>query len=166
MDIIDTLKKCELLENLSLEHLEKLAVHCRDESFAQGVVLFQEGDEAKELYILKNGRIVLEMEVRPVSNHPAIPTAVEVVSKNEIVGWSALVEPYIYTLSARCMTFCSTLAIRGELFRQTMAEDPVLGYEVMKQLSRVISLRLSNTRLRLINGIGIALLRQEVEPKS
>lgn len=163
MDIVDTLKKCELFSNLGAEHLEKLSLHCRDESFAQGVVLFKEGDEARELYILKEGRVVLEMEVRPIASRPAIPTAVELMIKNEIVGWSALVEPYVYTLSARCMTYCSTLAIRGDIFRQTMADDPVLGYEVMKQLSRIISLRLSNTRLRLINGMGIALLGREIE---
>jgi CRP/FNR family transcriptional regulator, cyclic AMP receptor protein len=163
MDIVDTLKESELFDNLSADHLEKLAIHCRDASFDRGSVLFHEGDGAKELYILKEGRIALEMEVRPVANRPAIPTAVEVISKNEIVGWSALVEPYVYTLSARCMTPCSTLAIMGDMFRLAMANDSVLGYEVMKHLSRIISLRLANTRLRLVNGMGIALLGREIE---
>ncbi|GAI54829.1 unnamed protein product [marine sediment metagenome] len=122
----------------------------------------KEGDEATELYVLTDGRVALEMEVRPVPDRPAIPTAVEVVSKGEGFGWSSLVEPHIYTLSARCMTNCTVLAIKGDVLRKTIADDPGLGYELMKRVARLISLRLAHTRLRLISGLGLTLLGKEL----
>jgi len=162
MAIIDTLKSSELFGGLETAHLEKFSVLCRGGSYKQGMMIFNEGDEAAELYILTDGRVALEMEVRPVPNRPAIPTALEVVIKGESFGWSALVEPYVYTLSARCMTNCTVLAIKGDMLRKAMADDPVLGYEVMGKLTQLISLRLTHTRLRLTSGLGLILLGKEL----
>jgi len=160
--IIDTLESSELFAGLGRSHLEKVSVLCRGGSYKEGAMIFKEGDEAAELYILTEGQVALEMKVQPVPNLPAIPTAVEVVTKGGCLGWSALVEPYVYTLSARCMTNCTVLAIKGDMLQKTMAADPVLGYEVMKRLARVISLRLTYTRLRLTSGLGLVLLGREM----
>jgi len=162
MTIIDTLKSSELFGGLETGHLEKVSVLCRGGSYREGMMMFKEGDEATEFYVLTEGRVALEMEVRPVPNRPAIPTAVEVVSKGESFGWSVVVEPYVYTLSARCMTNCTVLAIKGDMLRKVMADDAGLGFELMKRLARLISLRLTHTRLRLTSGLGLILLGKEL----
>ncbi len=163
MAIIDILKKSDLFGAMDSAHLNKVATYSRSISYRSGDMIFKEGEKASELYILTDGRIALEMEVKPVPNRPAIPTALEVVSKDEFFGWSALVEPYVFTLSARCMTPCTTVAIKGDMLLKTMNDDTLLGYEVMRELCKLISLRLANTRLRLINGIGLALLDKEIK---
>ena len=163
MAMTDTLKSSELFGGLGIEHLEKVSHLCRGGSYREGKIIFNEGDEAAQLYILTGGRVVLEMGVQPVPNRPAIPTAVEAVTEGDCLGWSALVEPHVYTLSARCMTNCTVLAIKGDMLRKIMDDDPVLGYEVMKRLARLISLRLTHTRLRLTSGLGLILLGKETE---
>ena len=125
-------------------------------------MIFREGDEATELYVLSDGRVALEMEIRPVPDRPAIPTAVEVVSQGESLGWSALVEPHTYTLSARCMTNCTVLALKGDMLRKVMNDDLALCCSLMNRLARLISLRLVNTRLRLVSGLGLVLLGKEL----
>ncbi len=162
MTIIDTLKSSELFEGLGTRLLEKVSPLCRGGNYKEGNMIFREGDEATELYVLTEGRVVLEMDVRPVPDRPAIPTAVEVVSKGEGFGWSALVEPYIYTLSARCMTNCTVLAIKGDILRKVINDDPGLGCKLMERLARLIALRLSHTRLRLTSGLGLVLLGKEM----
>ncbi len=163
MAMIDTLKNSEFFGGLEISQLEKVSILCRGGSYQQGTMVFNEGSEATELYVLTSGRVVLEMGVQPVPNRPTIPTAVEVVTEGECFGWSAVVEPYVYTLSARCMSNCMTLAIKGDMLQKVMAEDPVLGYEVMKRLAQIISLRLAHTRLRLTSGLGLILLGKETE---
>jgi len=162
MGIIDTLKNSELFAGLETRHLKRLTELCRAGSFKQGTMIFNEGDEATELYMLTEGRIVLEMELRPLPDHPAIPTALEVVIKGGCFGWSAIAEPYVYTLSARCMTNCTVLAIKGDMLRKAMTDDLGLGYEVMARLVQLISLRLTHTRLRLTSGIGLVLMGREL----
>ena len=163
MKITDTLHNTELLAGFDKAHLEKLAGLCRDGSYKQGDIIFKEGDEARELYILTDGKVALEMEVRPMPDRPGIPTALEVITKGGAFGWSALVEPFSYTLSARCMTRSTVLAMKADLLRKMMAADPVLGLALMTRVARIISLRLSDTRLRLTSGLGIALLAREIQ---
>jgi CRP-like cAMP-binding protein len=162
MTMIETLKNSELFEGLDDVYLEKISVLCRGASYREGTLIFKEGDEAAELYILTEGRLALEMELRPVPERAAIPTALDVVAKGECFGWSALVEPYRYTLTARCLTHCSVLTIRGDILRKAMSDDPSFGYEMMKRLAKLIRLRLSQTRLRLTSGIGLVLLGKEL----
>ncbi len=161
--IIDTLKNSEIFADLEAGQLEKVSHFCRSGSYRQGTSVFNEGDEAVELYILTDGRVALEMELRPVPDRPAIPTALEVVTKGESFGWSTLVEPYVYTLSARCMTPCTVLSVNGEMLRKAIDDDPGLGYRVMTKLTRLISLRLMNARLRLTSGLGMLLLGKELQ---
>ena len=163
MALIDTLKDSKFFNGLETGYLGKLANLCRGSSYREGEKIVKEGDKATELYLLTNGKVVLEMEVRPVSDRPAIPTAVEVVNKNDIFGWSAVVEPSVYKFSARCMTNCTVLSIKGDMLRKVMADDAGLGFELMKRIAQLISLRLTYTRLRLTNGMGLALHDRELE---
>ena len=76
---------------------------------------------------------------------------VDVVSGNEVVGWSALVEPYIYTLTAVCLQKVNVLSISGSKLRWLVRNDPVIGYEVVRQLIKVVALRLNDTRRVLVS---------------
>ncbi len=165
MAAIDALKSSEFFQGLEERHLSKISALCRGHSYREGEMIFRERDEAKEFCILTDGRVALEIEVRPVPDRPPIPTAVDVMTKGEGFGWSALVEPHVYTQSARCLTNCQILAINGGMLRRVMSDDTTLGYELMKRLAKLISVRLTNTRLRLISGLGLVLLGQELNQK-
>lgn len=162
MAIMDSLKDSALFGSLSTGQLEKVSLLCRGGSYQKGTVMFKEGDEATELWILTDGRVALEMEVCPVPGRPPIPTALEVVTKGECMGWSALVEPHFLTVSGRCLTNCTVLAIKGDMLRKAMDDDPALGYEVMKKAAQIMRRRLTDTRLRLTSGLGLVLLGKEL----
>ncbi len=162
MAIVDTLKGSDLFKDLAQEYLEKLAHLCIGRNYKEGETIFQEGNKATELYVLTEGRVALEMTIHPVRGRSEIPTAVEVVNKGEAFGWSAVVEPYQFTLSAKCLTNCTVLAIKGDMLLKLMAEDTELGYELMKRIAALISLRLTYTRLRLTSGLGLILLSREM----
>jgi CRP-like cAMP-binding protein len=163
MAIVDELSKSELFGGMEPNQLEQISVLCRGASYREGAKIFKEGDKAANLYVLTSGAVILEMDVRPMQDHPSIPTAVEVVNKSQCFGWSAVVEPYIYTLSARCTTNCTVLDIKGDMLQMAMVRDPNLGLELMKRVSRLISVRLAHTRLRLTSGLGIALSSRELK---
>jgi CRP/FNR family transcriptional regulator, cyclic AMP receptor protein len=162
MGIIDILQSTDLFAGLGKQHLDKLSVLCRGMTYKQGVMIFKEGDKATELYVLTDGKVVLEMDVRPIPDRPGIPTALEIINKGGAFGWSTLVEPYVYTLSARCVNNCAVLAIKSDMLRKAMADDPCLGFELMTHVAKLISLRLVDTRLRLTSGLGLALLGKEL----
>ena len=154
-------KRADLFKGLEKRYLERVAPLCRGASYQEAARIFEEGDEAKELYVLRESQVALEIEVRPVPDRPAIPAAVEVVTKGEAFGWSALVEPHVYTSSVRCSSNCQVLAIRGDRLRRIMDDDPSLGYGLMRQLAKPIFVRLMYTRLRLTCGLRLVLLGKE-----
>ena len=161
MAMIDALARSELFGHLQRQHLVKLANRSRGFTYAAGQMVFSEGDEATEVYILTEGRVALEIEIRPVADRPAIPTTVELVTENECFGWSPLAEPYIYTASARCMTPCTAVALKGDVLRKAMSDDPAMGHQVMGKLVQMVSRRLARTRMRLTTGLGIVLRGEE-----
>jgi len=156
--VIDTLEKCELFRGLSTAYLERVAALCRSRTYRRNAIIFKEGDEAAELYVLSSGDIALEVEMRPVPDRPPISAAVEVCTEGDAFGWSALVEPHAYTLSAHCITNCTVLAIKGDMLRKLMAGDTNLAAELLKRLTYLISRRLIETRLRLTSGLGLIML--------
>ncbi len=166
MEIVDLLRSSELFKGFDRSHLKTVSGYCIGNSYNKDIVIFKEGEKATDLYILTDGRVVLEMEVRPVANLPAMSTAVETIAPGGVFGWSSIVEPYIYTRSARCLTNCTALVIKGEMLSKVMADDPVFGFELMKRLAALISNRLTNTRLRLVNVIGFALLDREAKTQA
>jgi CRP/FNR family cyclic AMP-dependent transcriptional regulator len=162
MAIIDSLKGSDLFKEMDEARLQKVAHFCRGQSFQRGSTVFKEGDDATELFLLTEGRIVLEMDVSTPGQQP-LPTGMEIVNPGEVFGWSAVVEPNVYKLTARCMTNCNALAMKGEMLKKAMNQDTGLGYHMMKKLSEIIALRLTYTRLRLSSGFGIPLSGRELE---
>jgi len=162
LQIIEALKDSELLGGLDESRLEKISTLFQGDTCPKDAIIFDEGHEAAELYLLQSGRVALEMQVQPMPDGPVIPTALEVISKGECFGWSALVEPHFYTLAARCMTNSTVLAISGKTLRDAMADDPLLGYQIMGKLAEIVAHRLADTRLRLTSGLGLILLKQEI----
>ena len=86
---------------------------------------------------------------------PGISAFCNSLIKNDITGNPVLRQDKV-------LPNCTVLALKGDLFRKVMDDDVDLGYELMKRLSQVISLRLTHTRLRITSGLGLALLGREL----
>ena len=161
MATIDALGRSELFGQLDTKHLERLSRVSRGFSCGAGEVIFNEGDEAVDLYILTDGRIALEIDIQVVHDRPPVPTTVDLVGPGDCFGWSALVEPNVYTATARCMSGSTGVAISGVALREIMEENPALGREVMTRLAEVVSSRLALTRMRLTTQLARLLDREE-----
>ncbi len=145
----------QLFGELGDEELDKIAELCREETYEAGVTIFREDEEAAELYIVEEGRIVLEMRMR-LGSGPGRQGAVDVITKGQVFGWSALSEPQTLTMSARCLEQTKVVAVDGERMRRLLEEDWPTGYTVMKGLVVVVSDRLRQTRNTLAHILSIA----------
>jgi hypothetical protein len=85
---------------------------------------------------------------------------VDVVTQGESMGWSAVVEPYIYTLGALCIDRVKAIALDAPGLRRLMDEDTCLGYRIMKATARIIANRLTHTRIILVGERGLSTLTE------
>jgi CRP-like cAMP-binding protein len=151
---VETLKRCDVFLGLSDDDLRKIATlpSCREKTFEAGEIIFRAGSKAEELYVLNEGEINLMIETSPSPPQPQKQMVVNIVTQGCICSWSALVAPYILTLSAVCVTSSKVMMINGAELTALMDKEPYIGYEVMKGLVRVISSRLRNIEQMVIRG--------------
>ena len=161
MSKLDVIQGNYVFRGLTSEQVQKVASISQEKTYEAGQSIFREGEQAQNLYILEEGKVILEMRLTTAPERPASPSAViDVMTKGELFGWSALVPPHIYTLSASTADKCQLVVIDGSQLAELNDSDPVMGYEVVKRLTKIIMLRLKRSREMLLSERGLALLSQ------
>lgn len=105
-----------------------------------GAELFHMGDDADSVYLVVRGRIklTLPMQVRGLVQD----VFVEELAPGQTVGWSALLPPFRFTLTASAPLETEVLALPRDPLREYLAARPATGYIVSRNLASVIGQRL------------------------
>lgn len=140
------LRECQVFSALSDAELEKVASSVVEKEYEAGTTLFQQGDSATELLVIEEGKVALQMTLPKEQGQMSKRLSVDVVSKNEVVGWSAIVEPHVYTLTAVCLQKTKVLSISSIKLRGLLRDNPKMGFEVIQGLIKVVASRLDETR--------------------
>jgi CRP/FNR family cyclic AMP-dependent transcriptional regulator len=127
-----------------------LVVGCaQNVHFKEGQVLFRTGDAADTFYVIRHGRVALDI------HDPQRGTLVIAsLDENDVVGWSWLVPPHRWMFDARALTPVSAVALDGACLRGKCDMDPALGYALMQRVAQVLYRRLQDARLRLLDMYG------------
>ncbi len=121
----------------------------RNVHFHAGHHLFHEGEAADTFYVVRRGRVSLEVQ------GPAGPAVVvDTAHADDVIGWSWLVPPYRWTFDARATEETSAIAFDGACLRAKAAVDPVLGYALLQRVVTVMSARVQSARVRLLDLYG------------
>jgi CRP/FNR family cyclic AMP-dependent transcriptional regulator len=149
----------EGLERIVKEHpffsgLEKgfcqLVCGCaKNVRFEAGHYLFHDGEPANELYLLRHGRVALEVAV-PGRGALTFQT----LSAGDIIGVSWLIPPYRWTYDAKALDLTRAIAMDATCLRGKCEEDHDLGYELMKRFVPILIERLHGTRLQMLDVYG------------
>ncbi len=146
-----TLKECQLFSALTDAELDKIVDLATDKEYEAGATIFQEGDSAEEFFVLREGKVALQMMLPTMPAQMSRRITVDIVTKNEVLGWSAIAEPYVYTLTAVCLQKTEILAISGIKLRPLLRDNHNIGYEVLRGLIKVVASRLDDTRQVLVS---------------
>ncbi len=129
--------------------LHLLAGCARNVPFAAGDYLFRTDGPADEFYLLRHGRVALEV-VAP--GRSAI--TIETVGPGEIVGVSWLVPPYRWHLAARALELVRAIGMDARCLRNKCDENHDVGYALMQRFVPLLVDRLQAMRLQLLDVYG------------
>ena len=115
-------------------------------TFASGHRIFHEGGKADRFWVLRSGRVALDLHV---PGRRAVD--VEVLEAEDLLGWSWLLPPYVWHLGARSLTEVRADEFEAEAVRALCADDPELGRAVAMGVAAVIGHRLKAARTRLLD---------------
>ena len=139
---------------LTDEHLQLIGTFSHQSAVENGTSILLQGRPAKHLYIVQQGKVGLEMLVPSPIGGTTRPTVVPVLGQGEAFGWSVLVEPHIFSMSARALERCELLTVEGEALVEAMRRYLALGNVLLLNLTKVMAQRLHQTRQALIYERG------------
>ncbi len=162
---IQLLRKVSIFEGLTDSQLERIAEICREETHPAGSLIIEEGEPAERLYVLREGRVALEMGVRMWPERRVRQMRVETLNAGQPFGLSTLTDSDLRTMSARAVDRCRSITLGEQDLRRLMDSDPVMGYEINAGLSNVLAERLRYTRLSLTEFLGQSQVAEEQTPE-
>lgn len=144
----ETLADTSLFGGLPDDTLTAIADLCHEETFAAGMTVFGEGRPAERVYLLQEGTVglLVSLTSRPT---PLIISLLK--SPSQAFGWSAVVGLDHYTATAQAVTDVRVIVLDGHALMTYLEQNPVVGFEVMRQVAQVVSYRLGSIRRLLLD---------------
>jgi CRP/FNR family transcriptional regulator, cyclic AMP receptor protein len=130
-------------------HCDLIGGCARNVRFDKGAYLFREGEPADEFFLIRHGRVALEI-MAPGRG----PLRFLTVNAGEIVGESWLVAPYRWIFDAQALELTRALSIDARCLREKCEEDHDLGYEMMKRFMAMLVQRLQAAQLQMLDVYG------------
>jgi CRP/FNR family cyclic AMP-dependent transcriptional regulator len=150
--------KADLLNGLSEEDAGQVMKLAKRTILTSGAELFHLGDVAGSIYLIARGRLRLTLPMQVRNREEDM--LVEERAPGQTVGWSALIPPYRFTLTATAPLETEVLALSREALMEHFAANPGIGYAVSMNLASVIG-----ERLQLFQTMWVREVQRMVEAR-
>ena len=134
---MEDIKAISLVANLTDQIREKMRPITELRQFKEREVIYEEGERAENFYMLKRGKILLEVEVSK-----QIIISLGSIKSGYSLGWSALIPDSKHTSYAVCTEPCDVLMIPGRKFLDLLNEDHSMGFVFMEGVMKILKNRL------------------------
>jgi CRP-like cAMP-binding protein len=136
-------------EGLDQAYTDLIAGCGKNVRFEPGEYLFREGGPADEFYLVRHGRVALEL---PTPGSGAV--TFQTLNPGDVVGVSWLVAPYRWSYDARAEEQVRAISLDAKCLRGKCDKDHDLGYELMTRFVPMLAQRLHATRLQVLDVYG------------
>jgi CRP/FNR family cyclic AMP-dependent transcriptional regulator len=131
VDAAALLASSDLFSTLDADAVSQLAKLARPQRCSRNQVIFREGDEADELYLVRSGRVAIAMQ-----SPDGRESLVALMEAGDLFGEMALFDEEPRSAQARALEASEVLAVPFAPIRTVFQERPVLLWEVVALLAR------------------------------
>jgi len=117
--------------------------HARDQ---KSQILFLQGENADKFYVVRSGRISLQM---PAIMGPTLE--IQHVDEDQVLGWSWLISPYQWNFQTKAEEDVELLQFDGVAILARCEQEPKFGYELLKKFAVLMSVGLNAARQKMMN---------------
>ena len=122
--------------------MKKIMAIGKEITMKKGQQIFREGQEANGVYVLRRGAVELMTVLEKDFDLPISLLR----NPGDVFGSSALVPPYQYSLSARCVEEGTLFCMETKALRELALEDHDIGFQIMTNLAAYFLERVKETR--------------------
>jgi CRP/FNR family transcriptional regulator, cyclic AMP receptor protein len=130
------ISKYDLFGGISSRVMKEITDICVEEVYDKGTTIFNQGERAENLYILREGTLNLM-----VKNGGSLVFSLS--EQGEVFGWSSLFESGRYTASGICDTDLKVFKIERKELYKILKHNAGDGFIIMRRLAGVIANRLN-----------------------
>jgi CRP-like cAMP-binding protein len=130
----------DLLHGLAPADVDAVLSLGRRLQLSSGDTLFELGAEADCLFLVVRGLVALRLPMQVY--HHERDVLVEERQPGQAIGWSALIAPHRFTLTAAAVVETEVLVFDRDPLLELFASRPEVGYVVMRNLAGVVGERL------------------------
>ncbi len=149
----------ELLNGLSPAEADQVLALGSRRAVSSGSSLFRLGDAAECLFLIERGRIRLSFPMLVRGKEEEV--FFEEKAPGETVGWSAMVPPYRFTLSAMAPLDAAVIALPREALLAFFDRAPETGRRIAFNLAILVG-----KRLQLVQAMWMREIQRAVESRS
>lgn len=146
--MLEVLRETKLFRDCTHAQLERIAALGERCSHAAGEHLIEAGAPAQYLHVIERGAVELRFGLMSYGVTQEIP--LDRKFRGDVIGWSAIVEPRVFTLSAVAVQDTETVRLRG-IDLDALIEDPQFGGIVMRRVAETIAQRVYVLQRMLID---------------
>ena len=151
-DVFQTLASVSFVQDIEPEQLRELAAISQVVHFPRGRVIFHESDLLKDVYLIAQGRVSVSVCTPKLGCR-----FVTEVGDGELLGWSPLLRRKHVSATAHAKEPTTAVVIDGSAVLKLCSDKPELGFELMRRTAEVLAQRLGDTRLKLLDSVGMNL---------
>lgn len=137
------------VDGLATEDVEALASCGALREHPAGGRVAVEGDPAEGFHLVVAGRVGIEAHL-PRRGAVVVAT----VDAGEVLGWSWLFPPHLWSFDAVAMTGVTEVVLGATPLHAVLADRPLLAAEVTRRLGTVVAERLRSARTQLLDLYG------------
>jgi CRP/FNR family transcriptional regulator, cyclic AMP receptor protein len=112
----------------------------------KGQVLFRQGENADKSYVVRKGRISIQM---PAIMEPTLE--IQALGEDQVLGWSWLISPYKWNFQTMAEEDSELLMFDGTAILAQCEQEPKFGYELLKKFAELMSMRLDAARQKMMD---------------
>jgi len=140
------LKKIEIFKMLDDSGLEKILGIIELKEFEKETVLFEQNFEREKIYLILSG----EVELYKLSTFGE-KIYITQFQKYDFIGEGAIVDDSPHSTCAATLSDAELYEINTDKFKEILNQDGKIAVKILTEISQIISRRMSNSNIRLIN---------------
>lgn len=148
-DVTIDLQQHPFAAGLSPQHCARLGALGRRAEYPSGAILFPEGDERQEFFLLLDGCVALETVAQSVT------VRVDTLEPGAAFGWSAVLLGRGKHFQARALEPVAALVFPGLEVLAACRDDKAFGFEILYRLLGIVSRRLQAARVKVFDSYWI-----------
>jgi len=148
-EVIKTLKKCELFDQLSEKELLSIANLGSIKEYEAGEIIYEQGVLGTKLYVLSKGQVSLYRRI-DLGNARVADTAVYVLRESAqrrlLGGWCTLIgEQHVQMCTAKCDKPSKVVSLDCSDLREIIIKNPDIRVMILEKLVLILRDRIESS---------------------